>query len=201
MFNWADYTIIAIIVISTLISLMRGFVREALSLITWVAAFIVAFKFCDRVAALFINYIQTPNFRVALGFAILFIIVLILGGLLGFLITQLIVKTGLTGTDRLLGTVFGIIRGVLLVAVILLLINVDQKKPADWWQHSYFIPYFKELVAYLHSFLPAKISALTAHTKATFAAAPAIAKPATVVSAKATTAAIPTKPIAAKVIG
>lgn len=162
-FNWADYVIMAIIAISTLISLIRGFVREVLSLITWVIAFIVAFMFSGRVADAFASAIHTPSLRLAIGFAILFLVTLILGGLLSFLISTLVVKTGLSGTDRTLGMVFGFVRGVLVIAVVLLLVSLGATDHPDWWKTSYLIPHFQGLVNWLNTFLPEKLASLS-HT-------------------------------------
>lgn len=156
--NWADYFIIAVVLISTLVSIIRGFVREVLSLVVWIIAFVVAFKFSAKLATVFAAYIKTPSLRVALAFALLFIITLILGGLLSFLLSHLIVKTGLSGTDRVLGMVFGFARGLLVVAVVLLLLTLGAEKHAPWWGKSLLIPHFKWLVTWLHGFLPAKLT-------------------------------------------
>jgi len=158
--NWADCFIIAVITISMLLSLIRGFVREVLSLATWVVAFVVAFKFSGKLAVVFAGYLKTPSLRLAIAFAILFIITLILGGLFGFLLSQLIVKTGLSGTDRILGMVFGVARGVLVITVLLLLVTVTTHKDAGWEQHSVLIPHFRWLVHWLRGFLPAKMVGL-----------------------------------------
>ncbi|MDO6470057.1 CvpA family protein, partial [Neptunomonas phycophila] len=74
--NWADWTLIGIVVISGLVSLRRGFMKEALSLATWVAAFIVARLFGDALASVLVDYIQTPTFRIVTSFAILFVLTL-----------------------------------------------------------------------------------------------------------------------------
>ena len=99
--NWADWTILTIIAISSLFSLKRGFVREALSLVTWVSAFIVARLFSQSLSFLLEPYIETPSVRVVAAFAILFIATLIVGVLINKLIGALIEATGLSATDRI----------------------------------------------------------------------------------------------------
>ena len=117
----ADIVILVIIGISALLSLVRGFIKEALSLVTWIAAFWVSLAFTDRAADLLANWVSLPSARAALAFAGLFVAVLLLGGLVNYLIGQLVRKTGLGGTDRMLGMVFGVLRGVMVVAVLVLL--------------------------------------------------------------------------------
>src|SRR3990167_7214103 len=114
-FNWADYSIIAVIVLSGLISLVRGFVREALSLVTWILAVWISITFATELSELFASQIQNTTLRYVVSFGLLFIMTLILGAMLNFLISQLIQKTGLSGTDRVLGVVFGIARCILLI--------------------------------------------------------------------------------------
>lgn len=166
--TWADYAIIGIIVSSVLISLMRGFVREALSLTSWIIAFWVALKFNDQLSFILAQYIATPSLRLVASFGILFICTLILGSLVGFLLSRLIVSTGLSGTDRSLGLIFGLVRGTLLVGIILLLISFTSFAKDDWYQHSTVIPHFQSLVLWLKGFLPdtmKQISTLVAQTQ------------------------------------
>lgn len=140
--NWADWVIVAVIVVSALLSLRRGFVKEALSLVTWVAAFIVARVFTDNLSVLLAGYIDTPSARVIAAFAILFIGVLILGAIINKLIGMIVEATGLSSTDRLLGMVFGIARGGLLVVVIVALLGMTPVKQDRWWSQSQLIPHF-----------------------------------------------------------
>ena len=156
--NWADYLIIAIVGISVLISIIRGFIREVLSLAVWVAAFFVAFKFCNQLASIFAPYTNNASLRVTISFAILFIIVLVLGGLLTYLISILITKTRLSFIDRTLGIIFGFIRGILVVAVLLLLLSVHSYSNDSWWSDSYLIPHFKNLVTWLNEFFPKTVN-------------------------------------------
>ncbi|QJD58104.1 CvpA family protein [Pseudomonas sp. gcc21] len=141
-FTWVDWVIIGTIVVSALISLSRGFVKEALSLLTWVIAGLVAWMFGGAFADLLTGYIETPSLRVIVACGILFVLTLILGGLLNYLIGQLVVATGLSGTDRFLGMVFGAARGVLLVVVAAGLLSLAPVEADDWWRQSQLIPHF-----------------------------------------------------------
>lgn len=119
-----DYFIIGIIVFSSLVSFWRGFVREVFSLAGWVVAFFVASSFYPYLASLLLQinspYLQNSEYmRNGIAAAILFIAVLIVSGIVNALVGQLVDKTGLSGTDRVLGAAFGVLRGVFIVAAIL----------------------------------------------------------------------------------
>ncbi|KPJ68211.1 MAG: hypothetical protein AMJ43_01900 [Coxiella sp. DG_40] len=156
--NWADYVIIGVIGISVLISLIRGFVREILSLVVWLIAFFVAFKFCGRLADIFIPYTQNVSLRITASFTILFLIALILGGLISYLITVVITRAKLSLLDRTFGMIFGFARGVLIISILLLLVSVSSAKPGTWWTESYLIPHFQRIVKWMQSFLPAELN-------------------------------------------
>jgi membrane protein required for colicin V production len=141
--NWADWVIVALIAVSALISLKRGFVKEALSLLTWVAAFIIARLFADQLSVLLSGYIETPSARVVAAFVLLFVVVLFTGALVNNLIGMLIRATGLSSTDRVLGMAFGIARGCILVVVAVALLAMTPVIQDRWWSESSLIPHFR----------------------------------------------------------
>jgi membrane protein required for colicin V production len=143
-FNWADWTIVAILGVSCVFSLLRGFVKEALSLAAWICATFVAIAFYERLAALFERWIETPSLRLVLAFAALFIATLLIGAIVNKLVGTLIAASGLGGVDRLLGMVFGLARGLLIVfAIIIWLPLALPVKSDDWWSRSALIPHFE----------------------------------------------------------
>ncbi|TVP61239.1 MAG: CvpA family protein, partial [Halomonadaceae bacterium] len=93
---WIDWVIISIIGLSTLISLWRGFVKEAMSLVIWVGAFIIARTFHPNMQALLAGTIETPMVRLIVAFAILFLATLLVGALVNRALAQLIKATGLS---------------------------------------------------------------------------------------------------------
>ena len=141
--NWADWTILGILAVSSLISIKRGFIKEALSLVTWLAAVIIAVSFRDQLGTLLENIIETPSLRPTAASVMLFVGTLIVGGLTGYLVGELVKISGLSGTDRLLGMIFGLARGAIVVLVILMflpkIVPVDRD---PWWQASRLIPPF-----------------------------------------------------------
>ncbi|MGX9418975.1 CvpA family protein [Vibrio sp. RC27] len=159
--NWLDYTILAVIGFSAVISLIRGFSKEAFSLITWIGAFFIASRFYEKLAQYFTN-IQDDIVRNGAAIAALFIATLIVGAIVNYVIGQLVEKTGLSGTDRLLGVVFGALRGVLLVAALLFALDAFTSfSSSDWWTQSTLVPQFRWIIAFFFEHLKATSSFLT----------------------------------------
>lgn len=154
---WVDWVFIGIITLSALIGLWRGFVREALSLATWVFAFWIAWAFADNAAPWFGRWVQTPSVQTMAGFAMLFFVVLLVGAMVNHIASLAVEKTGLTGTDRAVGVVFGLARGVVLVAALVLAGLLIKLTRDPWWQESVLIPYFEPLAKWLLEFFPDNI--------------------------------------------
>ena len=152
--NWIDLIIIALIVVSGLISLFRGFVRESFSLATWIVGVWLGIRYAAEVAEQIPQAVSDATLRLGIGFALIFIGVLIVGGILGVLANRLVKGTGLTGTDRSLGVIFGLLRGVLLVAVLIFLASLTLMPDESWWENSRLIPEFERLVDWLIAQLP-----------------------------------------------
>jgi membrane protein required for colicin V production len=142
--NNADYVILGIIALSSLLSLKRGFTLEAVSLATWVAAFVLASLFSVPLAVVLADQIETPSLRQPAAFLLLFIGTLIVGALLKRLFKELVRSSGLSAADRVLGVGFGVARGLILVVVALSFMK-DFKKlefsKDPWWQQSLLIPH------------------------------------------------------------
>jgi membrane protein required for colicin V production len=152
-----DYFIILVLVASALLSLIRGFIREALSLLVWVAAGAVALSFAPRVAPALANLVGIDALRTPAAFAIVFIIVLVLGSIVSFVIGHALHRGGLSGTDRLLGLLFGFARGVVIVSVLLLLGGLTPLVAESWWQQSVLVGHFEPVTKWLRGLLPAEL--------------------------------------------
>ncbi len=152
--NWADYIILAVLGLSVLIGLWRGLISEVLGLVVWALAFWVAWIFGPSVAGYFEHSIQLPSARMLVGYGICFLTVLIAGALLRFLVSKLVEGTGLSGTDRLLGMLFGFARGVLLVTLAVFLLGFTAVIRDPWWNDSILLPQFKGVAAWLGEQVP-----------------------------------------------
>jgi len=155
---WVDYVIPGIIILSALFSLMRGFVREALSLIGWVAAFWLALRYANPLAELFLSSITIPSLRIITAFTILFVLTLMLAALVNHLAGHLVKRTGLTGTDRAVGIVFGIARGGVVVSILVLLAGLTSLPQDPWWGESMMIGHFESFALWMQSTIAPEIN-------------------------------------------
>jgi len=151
---WIDYVIIGIIALSAVISIVRGFVKEVLSLVAWILAFWVALTFSPQFSVLLSDYISTPSISLFTAFSGLFIVTLILSALVNNMIAAIVEKTGLSGTDRMLGVLFGLLRGVAIVTLLVLLAAATPMPNDAWWQNAVLIEHFEKLAIWVRQFLP-----------------------------------------------
>jgi len=158
MLTWADIALLTVVGLSTIVGLWRGFVVEVMSLAVWIAAFWLAFAFGDEVATLFEGTVQAASARLFLGYAVLFVSALLVGGLATWLMGKLVKSTGLSGTDRLLGLLFGLLRGVALACVLVLLLGFTPMPQDLWWKESRLLPQFQRGAEWLRTWLPDAVS-------------------------------------------
>lgn len=138
---WIDYLLLSLLTVSALFGMVRGFVRELLSIAVWVAAFSVAGYFYPYVTP-YLTTFSRPLLRDGIAIIGLLVSVLLVGGVVNTLICQLIVRGGLSNTDRLLGVGFGLLRGFLMCCTLLLCWDSffsGSQHPV--WQQSQLIPY------------------------------------------------------------
>ncbi len=152
--NWLDYVIIATLVLSTLVGVIRGVVREMFGIGTWVFAFVMAFYFADSAAAALATFIGDPALRVLTAYAGVFLVVLAIGAILTSLLANWIRQTGLSTADRTLGGGFGLIRAVILVGAGVLLVELAEAQDAAWWQNSDLVGHFDIVRRALEAILP-----------------------------------------------
>ncbi|NRF33134.1 CvpA family protein [Vibrio coralliilyticus] len=159
--NSLDIVILSVIGLSAVISLIRGFAKEALSLVIWFGAFFIASQYYAKLAVYFSN-IQDDMFRNGAAIAALFVSTLIVGAIVNYVIAQLVQKTGLSGTDRVLGVVFGGLRGVLIVSAALFFMDAFTSFPdSEWWRSSQLVPEFSRIIAPFFEHLEATSSFLS----------------------------------------
>lgn len=133
-----DFVVLLILFVSTAISVMRGLLREVLSLASWVGAFIVAKYGAPVVAGWLPGVVSHPNARLALGFVLVMVASVLLFSLISLQIVKLVKITGLRGTDRALGAFFGLARGVLVAVLLVLLAGLTPLPKERYWRDAFF---------------------------------------------------------------
>lgn len=155
---WVDYAILAIVALSAIIGLFRGFFREALGLAIWILAFWLAFRLAEFGGGLLTDWISVRSVRLGIAFGTVFVLVLILGAVANYLIGKLISRTGFAGTDRTLGGVFGVVRGVAVLVLLVLLAGLTPVPRDAWWRQSLFIGHLQSGALWVRDWLPANLA-------------------------------------------
>ena len=153
-----DVVVIFVICLSALFSLLRGFVKEAISLATWIIAIWLAATFAAKLAAVLPATIESEAVRQAVGFGVLFILSLMVGALVNVLVAQVVRKTGLSGADRVFGVLFGILRGALIVIVFVVIGGMTPLPESDWWQSSVLLEWFENAAIVIQGYIPEDLS-------------------------------------------
>jgi len=153
-----DVVVIFVIFLSALFSLVRGFVKEAISLATWIIAIWLAATFAPKLAAALPNSIESEAVRQAIGFGVLFVLTLMVGTLVNMLISQVVKKTGLSGADRIFGVAFGILRGGLIIVVFVVIGGMTPLPESEWWQSSVLLQWFESVAMVIQEYIPQDLS-------------------------------------------
>lgn len=154
-----DYSVVFILIASGLIGVLRGLVREVLSLIGWVVAFLVAYHFAGTAAGWIPESVPGGQLaRSALGFGVLFIGTVIAAALAGTVLGQLLESTGLKPADRGLGLVFGLVRGALVVMFVVTLAGLTKLPEEAFWRDALSRPYVMQAMESLRPWLPPEVA-------------------------------------------
>ena len=149
-----DMAIMGVIALSMLISIQRGFIREAISLVAWMAAFFISRLYGPAFANLLVEFVRNDSVRLPLAHFTLFLGILLLGSLVSLLLKMLLKAAGLSVADRLLGSGFGLARGVLIVVIVIAAMEwLGWFKEVPWWKDSVFLPHFSAIEAWCKAFL------------------------------------------------
>lgn len=150
-----DYLVLFVMATSILISTMRGLVKEILSLISWIVAFVVANAYGATLAKFMPEVIPGEVIRLLLAFVVLFIGARILMGLLGMTVDALVKVSGLSLTDRLLGSLFGVARGLVIVLTTVILCGMTSIPQQPFWKNALLSPYAEQGARIIKPYLPA----------------------------------------------
>jgi membrane protein required for colicin V production len=149
-----DYALLFLLGCSLIIGTMRGFLREVLSLVSWIIAFIVANRYGEALALMLPKALPGETVRLIVAFIILFIVVRIAMALLARAVDALISAGGLSGINRSLGSIFGLARGVLISLVLVLLCGMTSIPQQPFWKNARFSPYAQQVALMTLPFLP-----------------------------------------------
>lgn len=178
-FNWVDYIILAIFLLSVLAGFGRGFVREMISLLTWVVAIIVAMLFASPLANVFTGTQTVQNlvtsastsigmnatesvsyFALGISFLILFVGVIIAGAIIGYIVNTATQTGGVGIVNRLLGGLFGLGRGFIIVLVTIFLLQLTPVGQQSFWQQSQFVISYQPAVIWLANIVNPALASL-----------------------------------------
>jgi len=153
-----DYIVLIVMALSVLVSVVRGALREVVSLASWVVSGFVAVRLAPPVSGLFPSAVSSPEVRVAAAFIVVLVICLLMFSVMSLLLTKLIAKAGLNGTDRTLGAVFGVARGVVILVLLVLLAGLTPLPSEPAWRNAMFSPPLEALALYARGYLPQRFT-------------------------------------------
>lgn len=153
-----DYVVLSLIGFSVLMGVLRGFLREVLALAGWVAAFVVARLYTAQLVPLLPMQIPGESMRYLVGFSLLFLTTLLVSTLLAIALSQLVKQIGLGWLDRILGMLFGLLRGVLIVLIVVMLAGMTSLPKDERWQSAMLSAPLEAVVVWLLPWMPQSLS-------------------------------------------
>lgn len=163
--NGADIAILAVLGVSVLFSLFRGFIREVFSVLVWAVAIIAALQVAGPFARVLEAWIEMPSARLIFAFVAVFVFVLVIGAVFSFALGRLIENTDLSPTDRLFGGVFGLMRGLAIVLALVMVARFTPFPADPWWQESRLLPEFERLAEWTMDYMPESVQTVLAASR------------------------------------
>jgi membrane protein required for colicin V production len=139
--NWADYVIIALIVSACIAGLLRGLLREGVALLTWIVGLYLAWSYSGLIESQLGGALSAESVRPWAARTVIFLAVLLLGTLIGLLVSHFVRLSIFAATDSFFGGVFGCIRGLVMVGVLVMLCHAVRLENEPWWRASVLVPY------------------------------------------------------------
>ncbi|MEI8363124.1 MAG: CvpA family protein [Betaproteobacteria bacterium] len=149
-----DYIVLSIIGLSVVLSVMRGLVREVLAIMGWLAAFYVARTYASQILPMMPANIPTEPLRVLAAFLVLFLATLLVVSLLAIALTAIFKTIGLGWINRLLGAIFGLARGVLIVCIVVFLAGLTNLPKDTSWRDAMFSAPIEAMVISMLPWIP-----------------------------------------------
>lgn len=155
--NWIDYTILGIVILSTVTGVLRGFVKELIALCIWALAIWLGYHYAGSLDGFFQGWVEDVRLRYGIGFVIIMLATLIIGGLCNAFLGFVLRKSGLSTTDRILGMGFGLVRGVFIVSLLLVVLQMTSLVKHDGMKNSQLAAQFDPIVVTMKSYIPTLI--------------------------------------------
>jgi membrane protein required for colicin V production len=152
-----DYVVLLILAISIVISVIRGLVREVLSLASWIGAFFVAKFGAPLVSEWLPGAVSHPGVRLAMGFVLVMVATVLLFSLVSVQVAKLVKFAGLKGTDRMLGAFFGFARGLVISVVVVLIVGLTPLPQERYWRDAMFRPPLETAAGWMRPWLPEQV--------------------------------------------
>jgi membrane protein required for colicin V production len=161
--NAADFLILGVLVFSMLIGMLRGFMREAVALIAWLCGLWLAWRYASLVEPFLGGLLAEPPLQTWVARAIILFSVLLLGWLVAGVLSYVVQHSNLSIVlDRLLGLLFGLLRGAVAIAVFVILGELVRLHETNWWQESRLLPYTVEFAGWIRNFAETGLQAVEA---------------------------------------
>jgi membrane protein required for colicin V production len=152
---WFDIIILLVIILSTIVSFVRGFAKDSISSAAWILAFVIAITLADKFALILPDSMENPRLRVGVSIAVLFLATLIMGMVANFLLAGFINMVKMRNIDQGLGALFGFARGVVIICLLVVIGTYIGLNKADWWEDSALIPATEWVLGTIEPLLPA----------------------------------------------
>lgn len=153
-----DYLVLGILLASAILGAWRGLVGEILSILAWVLALVAAWMFGAEIGAALYSGIGDSMLRLVAGFVTVILLVLVVIALLKLLMRGLLKAIGLSLTDRMLGVLFGLMRGLAILLVIVILGGLTSAPKQPWWREARFAPPLETIVLAGRPWLPGDVA-------------------------------------------
>lgn len=152
--NWVDWAILALILVSGGFGAMAGFIKEFLGLVIWLIAGVISWRYASVLAVELAPWLELESTRVMAAAGILFMLTLLVGGLVSHLLNLLVQATGLKGTDRFMGLIFGILRGLCILVILAGILRLAPVQNDPWWRQSVLLPELTRVADWAMARLP-----------------------------------------------
>jgi len=139
--NWFDYVLVAMVVFSTVMGLTRGLLREVITLITWLVGVWIAWHYADVLEPHLGGALAAEGVRTWAARIIILFIVLLCGHVIGAVVGRMVRLSIFSGTDRFVGGIFGFLRGVVMIGVLVMICHALRLNDETWWHGSRLVPY------------------------------------------------------------